>query len=247
MTTIGLIGYGRFGEFVAPLLAGRARVVVYDARRRKPVRYPRGVRKGDISEVARQDVVLLAVPVSEIRGVLLRIRPYLRPGSLVVDVCAAKAAPVRWMTRIVPQGVGILGTHPLFGPDSAAGGLRGLTVVLCPVRIGGVQLSTVLTELHRAGLETIFMNPDDHDRMMAETILLSQYVGRLVNRARATRWPPLTRNYAHLLSIVQTVRNDTVGLFADMVRYNVHGKQLLRRLTAAQRDLRREIRRPGPS
>ncbi len=245
--TIGLIGYGRFGEFAAPLLARRAGVIVYDTRRGRPGRYPRGVRRGRIAEVARQDVVLLAVPVSRVRGVLLRIRPYLRPGSLVVDFCAAKAMPVRWMKQIVPRSVGILGTHPLFGPDSAAGGLRGLTVVLCPVRIGGVQLSTVLTELHRAGLESIFMSPDDHDRMMAETILLSQYIGRLVGKARAARWPPVTRNYAHLLSIVQTVRKDTVGLFADMVRYNVHGKQLLRRLAVAQRDLRREIRRPEPS
>lgn len=245
--TVGLIGYGRFGAFIAPLVARRAGVVVYDPRRRRLGRYPRGVRRGNLAEASRQDVVLLAVPVSEMRGILLRIRPYLRPGSLVVDVCAAKSAPVRWMKLIVPGNVGILGTHPLFGPDSAAGGLRGLTVVLCPVRIGGIQLSTVLTELHRAGLESIFMNPDDHDRMMAETILLSQYVGRLVNRARATRWPPVTRNYAHLLSIVETVRNDTVGLFADMVRYNEHGKRLLRRLAGAHRDLRREIRRPGPS
>ncbi len=243
--TIGLIGYGRFGAFVAPLLAKRARVIVYDPRRRRPARYPGGVRRGRMSEAAKQEVVLLAVPVSRLRAVLVRIRPHLRAGSLVVDVCAAKAAPIRWMKEIVPRRVGILGTHPLFGPDSGAGGLRGLTVVLCPVRIDGIRLATVLTELHRTGVESVFMSPDDHDRMMADTILLSQYVGRLVNKARATRWPPVTGNYAHLLSIVQTVRRDTLGLFADMVRYNPHGKDLLRRLEDAHRDLRHDVRRRG--
>jgi prephenate dehydrogenase len=150
------------------------------------------------------------------------------------------------MKRHLPPTVGILGTHPLFGPDSGRKGLRGLTVVLCPVRIEGARLATVLTELHRAGIETVFMNPDDHDRMMAETILLSQYVGRLIDETGATRWPPVTQNYAHLCALVNTVCNDTVGLFSDMVRFNAHGKALLRHLERAHRDLRRTVRTRAP-
>jgi prephenate dehydrogenase len=244
--TIGLIGYGRFGAFVVPLLAQRASVVVYDVRRRRRGQLPPRAKRGRLAEAARQDVVLLAVPVAELRKVLVRIRPLLRPGSLVIDVSAVKALPVRWMKRHLPRTVGILGTHPFFGPDSGRRGLRGLTAVLCPVRIGGAQLAAVLTELHRVGVETVFMNPDDHDRMMAETILLSQYVGRLVNKTGAMRWPPVTENYAHLFTLVNTVCNDTDGLFADMVRFNPHGKALLRRLGSAHRDLRRTVRRRAP-
>jgi prephenate dehydrogenase len=243
--TIGLIGYGRFGAFVAPLLARRSRVVVYDVRRGGRGRLPARVTRETLAEAARQQVVLLAVPVSDLRRVLLRIRPHLRAGSLVVDACAVKGAPVRWMKQIVPRRVGILGTHPFFGPDSAESGLAGLTVVLCPVRIEGIQLAKLLTELHRRGVETLFMSPDDHDRLMAETILLSQYVGRMVDRTGATFWPPVTRNYSHLRSIVDTVRRDTPRLFADMVRYNPHGKKLLREIAKAHRSLVRDIRRRG--
>lgn len=243
--TIGLIGYGRFGAFVAPLLARRASVVVYDIHRSRREQLPQRTRRGRLAEAAGQEVVLLAVPVSEFKKVLLRIRPLLRPGSLVVDVSAVKALPIRWMKRYLPRTVEILGTHPFFGPDSARRGLRGLTLVLCPVRIGGGRLATVLTELHRVGVETVFMNPDDHDRMMAETILLSQYVGRLVNKTGAMRWPPVTQNYAHLCALVNTVCNDTDGLFADMIRFNPHGKALLRRLESAHRDLRRTVRTRG--
>jgi prephenate dehydrogenase len=243
--TIGLIGYGRFGAFVAPLLAKRATVLVYDARRLRSATLPRGVRRGRLEEVAAQKVVLLCVPVGELRSVLRRIRYFLRAGSLVIDVCAVKGAPVRWLKQLVPRGVGILGTHPFFGPDSAKDGLSGLTVVLCPIRIDGVQLSTVLRELHRKGVETVFMSADDHDRLMAETIFLSQYVGRLVGGSGATGWPPVTRNYAHLLSIVNTVRNDTPELFADMLRFNPHGKKLLRDLEKTHRRLLRGARRKG--
>jgi prephenate dehydrogenase len=189
--------------------------------------------------VAGQNVVLLCVPVVELRAVLRRIRPFLREGSLVIDVCAVKGAPVRWLKQLLPRGVGILGTHPFFGPDSAQDGLAGLKIVLCPVRIEGLQLSAVLMELHRKGVETVFMSPDDHDRLMAETILLSQYVGRLVGSTGGTGWPPVTKNYAHLLSIVNTVRNDTAGLFEDMVRFNPYGRKLLRELDRAHRRLLR--------
>jgi prephenate dehydrogenase len=237
--TIGLIGYGRFGSFVAPLLARRARVLVHDARRRRGQKLPAGVSWGRLADVAGQNVVLLCVPVVELRAVLRRIRPFLREGSLVIDVCAVKGAPVRWLKQLLPRGVGILGTHPFFGPDSAQDGLAGLKIVLCPVRIEGLQLSAVLMELHRKGVETVFMSPDDHDRLMAETILLSQYVGRLVGSTGGTGWPPVTKNYAHLLSIVNTVRNDTAGLFEDMVRFNPYGRKLLRELDRAHRRLLR--------
>jgi hypothetical protein len=53
----------------------------------------------------------------------------------------------------------------------------------------------------------------------------------------------VTRNYSYILSIVETVRRDTPRLFADMVRYNAHGKNLLRELGKAHRELLREVRR----
>jgi prephenate dehydrogenase len=153
-----------------------------------------------------------------------------------------KAIPIRWMKDALPADVGILGTHPFFGPDSAQETLRGKTVVLCPVRISGHHLARVLTELHRVGVETVFMTPIEHDRFMAETILLTQYIGRLVARSGARRWHSVTANYGHLLSIMDTVRHDTTELFADMVRFNPDGTALITSLRRAAESLRRDLR-----
>ena len=44
------------------------------------------------------------------------------------------------MERLLPATASILGTHPMFGPDSARGGVAGLPMILCPVRIAAREL-----------------------------------------------------------------------------------------------------------
>lgn len=218
--TIGLIGYGRFGEFAARRLASRAGLVVHDARFATGRRARGRFRFVSLDEAAAQEVVILAVPVSALRSVLRDIRPYLRPGALVVDVSAVKEEPVRWMKAMLPKGVEILGSHPLFGPDSAALSMRGKTVVLCPVRLSRARLRAVIRVLRNVGLRTLQLSPKEHDRLMAETVFLTQFLGRIVVGSGLRRRPPVTGNYAQLLQLVETVRHDTRELFIDMVAYS---------------------------
>jgi prephenate dehydrogenase len=234
--TFGLIGYGRFGRFAARYLSRHGKVVVHDpsVRRIRPQR--RSIVSGTLSDVASQPVVILALPVSEMRAVLFRIRKIVRPGSLILDVCAVKEQPARWMRDILPGSVRILGTHPLFGPDSAVHTIRGHHVALCPVRMSRLELRKVQRKLRVAGLVPHVMTAQRHDRMMAETILLTQFVGRVVSRASLQIWPAYTRNYRHLLELVDVTRHDTRQLFTDMVRFNHHGRAVARFLGRAVRE-----------
>jgi prephenate dehydrogenase len=239
--TIGLIGYGRFGKFAARRLASRTRLVVHDTR------YTTGHRRGDrfrmvsLDEAAGQEVVILAVPVSALRPVLRDIRPHLRPGALVVDVSAVKEGPVRWMKAILPKGIEILGTHPLFGPDSAARSVRGKTVVLCPVRLSRARLRAVERMLSGVGIRTLRLSPKEHDRLMAETIFLTQFLGRLVVGSALRRRSAVTGNYGQLLELVETVRHDTRGLFIDMVAYSGECRRVVAALRRSFAALRKEI------
>jgi len=167
--------------------------------------------------------------------------PYLVPGSLVIDVGAVKTLPAHWMKAAIPRSVSILASHPLFGPDSAARSLRGRTIVLCPVRIGKSRLQHVRARLHRKGLRSVVMKVEDHDRMAAETILATQYVGRLVAHAGLSTWPAVTANYARLLAMVDIARKDSVDLFADMARYNPQGRLVARAFRRAQGMIAREL------
>ncbi|HEX9006422.1 MAG TPA: prephenate dehydrogenase/arogenate dehydrogenase family protein [Bacteroidota bacterium] len=244
--TVGVIGFGRFGRLAATLIAPHAPVVVHDP---SPVRLPRGVRgmrRGSLAEAARAEIVLLATPVSALCEVLKRIHPLLAPGSLVADVCAVKVLPVRWMDRLLPADVTVLGTHPLFGPDSYAGTLAGHTVFLCPVRGRQAALTAAKDLLRRAGLTVRVIDPDRHDRLMAETVFLTQFVGRLVAAGGLGKGDEGTLHYRHLRSIATVARNDTVELFLDMWRYNPHAHRVAQQLGFGWKEVTRLLKGAGP-
>ncbi len=231
--TVGLIGYGRFGKLAARYMSKRARVVVFD-RQLKRARFPsRRIRRGSLAEVAHQEIVVLAVPISSLRKSLLSIRSSLRPSTIVIDVCSVKVQPARWMKELLPSDVHILGTHPVFGPDSADSSLKGHRVALCPVRIPGNLLNKVTAVLKDEGLVPKVMTADQHDRMMAQSLFLTQFVGRVVSRSALRRHDFSTSSYADLMKIVETADNDTRELFRDMFRYNTYAIRVLEKLVSA--------------
>lgn len=239
--TIGLIGYGRFGKLTAKLLARRARVYVYDTRRIRGKLPSRNIKVKPLTIVASQGLVVLAVPISALESTLREIRPFVNPGALVLDLCSVKARPVRWMRNILPHSTNILGTHPLFGPDSVSRSLIGRKIVLCPVRIPEPLLRKVSKVLGKEGLDVSIMSPSEHDRMVAETLLLTQYVGRLVHWTGVQKWRRSTLHFEKLLDLVQVAEQDSVELFRDMWNYNPHAVRMGRKLDLARKRLQREL------
>ena len=224
--TIGLIGYGRFGKLAARLIARHATVLVY-TRRKACGRLPsRRIKAASLADVAAQKVVILAVPISALQQTILSINPLLQPQSLILDVCSVKLKPVQWMRQMLPKHVSVVGAHPLFGPESVSLSLRGRTIVLCPVRVSPGLLARVKRALKQEGLHVLQMTPHEHDRMMAETVLLTQYIGRLVGAARLKRWQRSTVHYERLMSLVDATERDSEQLFREMWKYNPFARRL---------------------
>ena len=232
---VGLIGYGRFGRLAAHYCAREANVFVHDPGAR--VRAARGIRRATLREAASQPVVILAVPISKMRALLRVIAPLVRPTALVVDVCSVKTLPLEWMKKILPHSVAIIGMHPLFGPDSDAGSLAGQRVVVCPSR-NGLRMMAGVRSLARAhGVRLHVMTPAAHDRLMAETLLLTQYVGRLIQGAGIVPRAWSTPSYELLKAIVRVALRDSEELFVDMVRFNPRGRRTLGSLLRSHRAL----------
>jgi len=232
---VGLIGYGRFGALAARYVAPRADVVVYD-RSRRGAPHP-GVRRGTLAEAASQPLVILAVPISALRGVLREIAPHVRPGALVADVCSVKTLPLEWMREELPRTVALLGTHPLFGPDSDTGSLRGQRIVICPSRGARRALAPLRRLARERGVTLTVMTPSAHDRLMARTLLLTHYVGRLIHGAGLRTRGHSTASYRHLQVVVETALRDSEQLFLDMWRFNPQARRVRRALAASAQRL----------
>ncbi|MBW2057903.1 MAG: prephenate dehydrogenase [Deltaproteobacteria bacterium] len=243
--TLGIVGLGRFGRLAAAQLKDRFELVVYDREDCKEAADRLGVRTAPLGDVAGCSVVLLCVPISGIEQVLREITPYLVEGSLVVDTCSVKEYPVSAMKAILPDFVEILGTHPLFGPDSAAGGLEGRKIVICPVRLQDPR--RVERFLRRLKLRVLVSSPEAHDLAMASTQAIVQFLGRAFLEMGLSRHPMATPGYDQLIGILEVVQHDTWELFFDMQNFNRFVPHVRERLVGSLTALNRRLSSRSPA
>jgi prephenate dehydrogenase len=223
--TIGIIGFGRFGRLMARYLAPDGTVRVWDPAAAAQQVHAAGARPADLAAAAQSDIVIPAVPISRLQEVLSQVKPHLKAGSLVADVCSVKEQPVRWMQAILPAGVEILGTHPMFGPDSAADSLHGRKIVLCRVRVEAERYAKIKRCLSSKGLAVIEASPAEHDKQIAVSLALTHFIGRALAGMGAEPQDIDTEGYRRLLHILEVVENDTWQLFEDMHRFNPHAEE----------------------
>ena len=70
----------------------------------------------DAAAVHGADLVVLAMPLPEVRGALMSLRPHLAPSAVLTDVGTLKA-PVRAAVREIVPGAVFVGGHPLAGVE----------------------------------------------------------------------------------------------------------------------------------
>ncbi len=215
---LGLVGFGKFGQFAARHLRNHVHIFVWDLRDQRKKAASLGLTWATLEEAASCQAVLLAVPISQIPLTLAEVVPYLRQGALLMDVCSVKMAPLEWMMAAAPPEVDVLGTHPLFGPESGRSGIAGMTVVLCPGRIGRVAMVQRL--LQSMGLQVVITTAEDHDRQMAHAQALTHFVARGLSEVGLPDPALVTPTFKELLRIVETLSNDSPKLFDDMHRFN---------------------------
>ncbi|MBI2798057.1 prephenate dehydrogenase/arogenate dehydrogenase family protein [Candidatus Saccharibacteria bacterium] len=238
--SIGVIGFGAFGAFIAPILARHFEVLV--STRRKVGNPPKGVSFVSLEQAANCNIVVLSVNAQAIEEVLLKIKPLLRPGTLVIDVCSVKVMPVKLMNKILPTNVQVLGTHPVFGPESGKHGIAGLPVALCPVRIDAKTLARIKDFLQNAlELEVVEISPEDHDREMAYALALTHLISRSLNNLPLPELKLPTKSYKLLQAVRGNLQNDSIELFHTIQNYNSFAKQVRRNFVKRVQELEHKI------
>jgi len=138
------------------------------------------------SSVSNANIVLLCLPLSEIRETLEYIARDLQDGTVILDTAPAKATVAAWVNELVPQGRYYVGLSPAAGADYLHGielGVEaarvdlfknGLFLVSAPFGTPGeaVKLATDLIEL--LGAQVLFADSVEADGLLASTHLLPQ-------------------------------------------------------------------------
>ncbi len=197
------------------------------------------LRWGSLGEAASCAIVILAVPSAR-----WKIAEGHRP------------APSDWRDRrrcglgqgeaggpdasLLPEHVEILGSHPLFGPQSAKSGLRGRKIALCPVR--GTSFRRIAAFLRaRFGLDVIVTTPEAHDREAAVAQGITHLVARVLTRMEPLPERLTTRSFDLLVEAAAMVRNDAPSVYHAIERENPFAAEVRSRFFALAEAARAEL------
>ncbi len=222
---IGIIGFGNFGRFMAKRLKNKASIFAADITDKSKEAQESGINFASLDEVAAKKIVILAVPMEKLEETLNKIRNRLQAGALVLDVCSLKMFACDAMNRILPSNVEIIGTHPLFGPQSAPNSIAGMRIALCKVRCSNKTFSKVEEFCKSFGLKVIIATPEEHDRQMAVSQALTHFIGQVAKQMNLKRVNLSTKTFDDLMNIVDIIKNDTPALFENMQTMNPFAKE----------------------
>lgn len=228
---VGVYGLGRFGRFWAEILSHDFEVYGYN--RSEVMTPPAEVALVTEEDLFTCDAVFLCVAISSLEEVLKRTRSFMHPGLTILDTCSVKVYPAEKMKEIVPGHVTIIGTHPMFGPDSGKNGIEGLPLVLSPIRGGADTFDIWRRYFNNKHLDVIEISPAEHDREAAYTQGVTHFIGRVLKDLDLKESRIGTRGYRALLNIVEQTCNDPLQLFMDLQHYNVYTHEMRNSLSCS--------------
>lgn len=223
---IGIYGLGRFGSFWASTLRKIGPVQAYS----RSSTAPDGVRFVSEDELCNSDIIFLCNSISSMESVCRRIAPKLKKGAVIADTCSVKVYPVHIMKQYLPEDVSIVGTHPMFGPDSGHNGVVGLPIAVCAERIDGERLEYLLGLFSKLHLRIEELSAAEHDHEVAYSQGITHFIGRTLELLKLKPSRISTTGYEDLLHIVQMTCNDQWQLFLDLQKYNPYTEEMRKKL-----------------
>lgn len=185
---VAILGLGLIGGSLAWAVRDRRPEIEVVGFDRDPRTRERALRRGAVlgcpqrweEAVEGADLVLLALPVSEILELLPRLPPHLEEDAIVSDTGSTKRRICSRAWRVLPER--FVGGHPMAGSEhagfeAARGDLfEGRTYVLTPPEAGSDPPGVRRLEgfLRTLGARVRRMSPERHDRVVARTSHLPQ-------------------------------------------------------------------------
>lgn len=238
--TLGLIGYGSFGKLVVDVFGQDYSFEVHT--RTKPKTLPKNTKFVSITRVSSKPIIILAVPLGVYKNTLKHISKYAPKNAIVIDVCSVKAVPFKLAQKYLRDDIEFVGTHPLFGPQSAAKSLNDQTLVLCnPNETEFINKFNKL--MHKKGLNVIKMSPQEHDRQMAEVHALTFFVARGLMNTGLHKNTLQTPSFKKMLDLAELETHHSQALFETIEGGNPYARAVRIKFIKQLKSLNKNIRK----
>ena len=118
------------------------------------------------------DILVISVPIQHTCDVIREVAPFMKSGSVMVDVTSVKEGPTKTMGEVLPDSVEYIPTHPVFGPRTTR--LDNQVIVLTADR-KGKWYSKVYDYLASKNMRIIETTAEKHDFMMSIVQVLTHF------------------------------------------------------------------------
>ena len=225
MNSVGIIGFGRFGKILSNILQRGFNVRVYDI---KPETALTNIEFVGLEEIIKEQNIFISVPIRNFKNIISEISPKLK-NNTIIDVCSVKIEPVINMLNLLPESVGIIATHPLFGPDSFNLNSN-LKMMMNNTRDNYGKFDFWKNYFSSQDIEIIEMSPEEHDLLAAKTQGVTHFLGRALKEFGINQTKIDTQGFGELLDLVNQTCNDSWELFSDLQLYNPHTEKIINKL-----------------
>lgn len=261
--SIGIVGFGKFGQFLAThFIKEGNKVSVLSRSDRADQAAVLGAeyfsweesddksRGGGPTEFFSQshlDVVLISVSISTFELVMRELPFHLLSeppigrhpkGVLVVDVLSVKVHPRRVLRDWAPSGCDIVCSHPMFGPESGRDSWKDLPFVFEKVKVQNKErVERFLSIFETKGCTMVEMDAVEHDTAAANSQFATHLVGRLLEQLNLRPTRIDTKGFRTMLALKDSVAGDSFDLFYGLYKYNPNAPETLFLLRKALVDL----------
>ena len=118
------------------------------------------------------DILVISVPIQYTSEVIREVSPFMKTGSLMVDVTSIKEEPSKTMAESLPETVEYIPTHPVFGPRTTR--LDNQVIVLTADK-KGKWYPKVYNYLASKNMRIIETTAENHDFMMSIVQVLTHF------------------------------------------------------------------------
>ena len=118
------------------------------------------------------DILIISVPIQHTSDVIREVAPYMKSGSLMVDVTSIKEEPSNTMREVLPDEIEYIPTHPVFGPRTTR--LDNQIIVLTADK-KGEWYDKVYDYLKSKNMKIIETTAEKHDFMMSIVQVLTHF------------------------------------------------------------------------
>jgi prephenate dehydrogenase len=240
ITSVGIVGYGHFGQFLHEL-AGRffpdMTLKIYSRRAEVD-----GATFFSLEEVSVCDVVIVCGAIREYEEQIKAVVAASLPETIIIDVATVKKYTSELLRKHC-EGRRFISTHPMFGPESYkkhGGDVSGFRIVVTDYVLKNDQYQRLKNMFATFGFLIIEMTADEHDKRLAETLFLTHYVGQSIIKAGFERTSIDTLSFQFLMDAVESVKDDK-ALFQDVYRFNPYCKEVAERFHSAQEKVFEEL------